>query len=210
MISCNSENQPKHGNRDVLPVHKINAKAIVSIEDVISNALAQLQAPSTTVSAGFKISSVSVQTPAPGGQSSRVNFSNDAYTYEVDHLFGTGTHLFWKGRYSEALGVFQRAIQFHAEDARYWYFKGFCEIALGDKESAEDSLAKAIVLHENGCPNSQKVSDALSRVQGKFRVELERARLLVKAGSFRSAASRASPSTPPRLALSHSSLISAE
>jgi|GEM_PF-1693709 len=90
----------------------------------------------------------------------------------ANEIFGRGAHLYWQGDYKNALQQFELGITSNPEDARLWYFKGFCELALGRNNDAEKSIVTAIVLHEKTL-DKREVSYALERVQGKFRVLVE-------------------------------------
>jgi hypothetical protein len=86
--------------------------------------------------------------------------------------------LFWAGKYEEALNKAEQHLQTLERDPRLWYFKGFAELALGHREQAERSLARALWLHNTCSAEDQMVvAMALSRVQGKFRLALEELRL---------------------------------
>jgi tetratricopeptide (TPR) repeat protein len=91
-------------------------------------------------------------------------------------LYGSGYHCFWQRNYAEALEYFNRAIQNDPEDARYWYYKGFSEQAMGDESSAAESLARAVQLHSEGKPGAGVVGKALERIQGYRRQMVEEAR----------------------------------
>lgn len=102
----------------------------------------------------------------------------------ANEVFGRGVHLYWQGDYKNALQQFQLGVQLNTEDARLWYFKGFCELALGRKSEAEKSIVTAIVLHEKTL-DKREIARALERVQGKFRMVVEslrpRASILLRA-----------------------------
>ena len=96
----------------------------------------------------------------------------------VGELFGRASSLFWARNYREALEILAAAVQLGPEDPRLWYYKGFAELALGQERAGEQSLAKAIYLHQTCTPEDQsEVATAISRVQGRFRLMLEEVRL---------------------------------
>jgi hypothetical protein len=96
-------------------------------------------------------------------------------------LFGEGCHAYWRGDYRSAISVFGEAIRRDADDARFWYFKGLSEVALGEL-AATDSFGHAVALEAEGKPDARQINAALERVQGSVRQQLraatQRARLL--------------------------------
>jgi hypothetical protein len=80
--------------------------------------------------------------------------------------YGAGYELYWSGRYTEALAEFQKAVDSSDGDARFWYYRGLTELALGDYRSAEASIAQGVRLVRQNRPDSRTVGRALERVQG--------------------------------------------
>ena len=89
--------------------------------------------------------------------------------------FGLGCHAYWRGDYQNALTDFNHAVRLFDQDARFWYFKGLTETALGES-SASDSFGLAVALEAQGKPDSSVVSAALERVQGRMRLRLQAAK----------------------------------
>jgi tetratricopeptide (TPR) repeat protein len=114
----------------------------------------------------------------------------------ASELFGRGYHYFWQGEYKKAYDVVTQGINANGSDPRLWYYKGFCEIALNQKEEARISLITAILLHEKS-KNPSEVTSAIERVQGRYRAELEslkpQVRVLLNSVSPKSVPSQPAP-----------------
>jgi len=120
----------------------------------------QLPAPTLGVStapAGSKLA----QPAAPA--SHRVDDAVAARAY------GEGYELYWSGQYSEARAAFQRALDFSEGDARFWFYKGLCDLALRDSKSADSSFSEGARLQSRNMPDPRTVGVALVRVQGPVR-----------------------------------------
>ncbi|QGJ72036.1 Hypothetical protein PBC10988_37510 [Planctomycetales bacterium 10988] len=90
--------------------------------------------------------------------------------------YGRGCHAFWSGDFSAAFECFETAVKYYPEDARIWYFKGLAEAGLGENDSATQSFGRALQLEVAGKPARKSIDQAISRVQGRLRVQLEEAR----------------------------------
>ncbi len=102
-------------------------------------------------------------------------------------LFRSGCQAYWDGQYKRALERLQLAGDLNEGDARIWYFLGFAQSALGQREAATASLARAVQLHAKQ-PRDRSILESLQRIQGPQRTELQRALLL---------APRDRPTDPP-------------
>ena len=90
--------------------------------------------------------------------------------------FSLGCDSFWKGDYQTALTQFDTAVELAGDDARFWYFKGLSEKALGI-DDAVDSLARAVTLDLEAAPSAKRqISESLQRIQGRLRLQLLRTR----------------------------------
>lgn len=87
-----------------------------------------------------------------------------------------GYHAYWQGNCAGAVKEFDASIDAFASDARFWYYKGLCHIALGEADQAEKSLGMAVRLHLAGKPDDAAINQALERVQGRLRYNLMIAR----------------------------------
>ncbi|MBI2479299.1 MAG: hypothetical protein HYV60_11885 [Planctomycetia bacterium] len=98
----------------------------------------------------------------------------------AEMLYGTAYHAYWQRDYDEALDQLTEALQYCDDDARVWYYKGLAEVHLGDDTAATESFAQAVVLHR-AAKSSTRISVALERVQGNWRLRLETARQMAYA-----------------------------
>jgi hypothetical protein len=87
-------------------------------------------------------------------------------------LFWAGHALYWRGEHEEALVRFEAAVKLSGRDARFWYFKGLTESALGEERRSAESLGRAVELHLEGSPRADLIGIALERVQGAERARL--------------------------------------
>lgn len=90
-----------------------------------------------------------------------------------------GERLFWRGRqlyfakdHAEAASHLRAAVKVMRPDARPWLFLVLAERARGEKEAAQQALARAAALHRDGKPRSDAIGQALERVQGTDRMWL--------------------------------------
>ena len=83
----------------------------------------------------------------------------------AERAFGDGYQQFWSGQYQDALLSFKKASDFSEGDARYWYYRGLAELALGDSASAEDSISQGARLERQNRPDSRTIGAARARVQ---------------------------------------------
>jgi hypothetical protein len=119
----------------------------------------------------------------------------------ADSLFRLGCQAYWSGQYPRALEKLGMAADLNAADARIWYFTGFAQSALGQREAATASLARAVQLHAKQ-PRDRSILESLHRVQGLQRDELQRALMLVP-----SVRSSAPPAPAPKAPASDAPLI---
>ncbi|WP_144059827.1 tetratricopeptide repeat protein [Rhodopirellula sallentina] len=97
----------------------------------------------------------------------------------AEGYYALGVSEYWKGNYEEAIGLLKDGINAYESDARLWYFKAFSEVRLGRKVDAGRSLGMAAVVERVRPSQKKVVSKAIERFQGEFRVQIERARLIV-------------------------------
>jgi TolA-binding protein len=96
-----------------------------------------------------------------------VSTSNDPIRAEL--IFSLGLDYYWERKYQSAEQAFQNAIRISgsgAPDARYYYFLGLAQLALGKRDAAETSFQQAGNLERNNQPASPAVSATLERIQG--------------------------------------------
>jgi tetratricopeptide (TPR) repeat protein len=90
-------------------------------------------------------------------------------------LYLRGRALYFQRNYREALTSLEAAISVTEDDARFWYFKALCELALRDRTAAARSLDQAVALHRQGKPRADQIGLALERIQGPTRTFLRQA-----------------------------------
>ena len=83
--------------------------------------------------------------------------------------YAAGYDHYWSGRYREACAAFTTAVERSAGDARFFYYKGLSECALGEAAAAEASILQGARLEKQHLPDSRSVGFALVRVQGTMR-----------------------------------------
>ena len=122
-----------------------------------------------------------VQTPPSSPAPATVTRAIDESA--ADKAYGEGCDLFWSNRFPEALAAFNKAINFSDGDARFCYFKGLAEMALGDAKAGEASIPQGAQLEHEKKPDSREIGFALVRVQGSTRRYLEGFRNRIRAAA---------------------------
>ena len=130
---------------------------------------------------------VSFSTAAPAASPQEAKIASEVYSIAF--------HAFWNRDYREALEQLNQALRINGQDARIWYYKGFAEAALGDREAAHRSLACAVRLHRRPKADTSAINAALQRIQGDLRRELQRAYVMAPEVS---AESQPTPAAVPR------------
>jgi len=125
----------------------------------------------------FPFSSAPEPTPEPRP----VQVSGRANEEVAGNAYGAGYELYWSGHQNEALSAFKNALNYSNGDARYWYYKGLSELALGDDQAAHASFSQGVRLELRNMPDSQTVGVALVRLQGPVRRHLEELKGRIKA-----------------------------
>ena len=78
--------------------------------------------------------------------------------------------------FSKSLVSLESAVKLDAVDARYWYYLGLTQWELGQTNESQVSFKKGSDLEGRNKPNAALVGDALERIQGNARKELNRYR----------------------------------
>jgi tetratricopeptide (TPR) repeat protein len=87
-----------------------------------------------------------------------------------------GLTLYREGRYEEAERFLTQAVRGDSQDARYEYFLGLAELALGKAELADGSFRRGAMLERENRPSHVFVLVALDTVGGEARRQLDRYR----------------------------------
>src|SRR5262249_27288493 len=82
----------------------------------------------------------------------------------ADTHYGRGRPIFSAGRYGQAEKEFREAIQYHNEDARYYYFYALANWYQGQREQAVEAARKGYNLERASKPASAAVNVALEKV----------------------------------------------
>ena len=120
--------------------------------------------PTSSQTTSVAMPTTTVATSRRPARASRESDAADAVK-----AFGAGYDLYWTGHPAEALAAFQAAVDLSRDDARFWYFKGLAESALGDTQSAEASIWQAARFQKQNLPDARSIGMALVRVQGPTR-----------------------------------------
>lgn len=87
--------------------------------------------------------------------------------------------LFWRGYdkyfdrdYVAARDLFRESLAKFDGDARPWYFRGLCELALGNRGAADRSLRRGAQAQHQGQPGPEALSQVLERIQGPQRAAI--------------------------------------
>jgi tetratricopeptide (TPR) repeat protein len=93
-----------------------------------------------------------------------------------DRYFGVGVHYYFAGQYYDAISVLTTATRLNGRDARYHYFLGLSQAAVGQHDQARASFVRGANLEQLGMPDSRQVNALLERIQGYGRVVLNQYR----------------------------------
>jgi len=107
--------------------------------------------------------------------------------------YSKGYHAYWRGDYQAALDELDEAVALDPQDARFWYYKGLAEHAMGRSVWAEVSLGRAVALELAGETDRALVAKALERVQGAAREQLVSARRTALALALKQSRTTAAP-----------------
>jgi len=110
----------------------------------------------------------------------------------ANRYYNAGFSAFWRRDYETALRNLDLAIAACDQDARIWYYKGFAESALKNDDASVVSFARAVRLHLDQPQQSGQVYQALERIQGPRRVQIQMA--MKDAASVQMTPGRVAPS----------------
>ena len=86
--------------------------------------------------------------------------------------YHAGVQAFQGKKYGPASAALESAVKLDPADARYWYYLGLTLWELGRATEARAAFQKGSDLEARGKPNAGLVGDALERIQGEARREL--------------------------------------
>lgn len=90
--------------------------------------------------------------------------------------YNTGVIAYQARDFSKSLASLESAVKLDAVDARYWYYLGLTQWELGQTNESQVSFKKGSDLESRNKPNAALIGDALERIQGNARKELNRYR----------------------------------
>ena len=90
-------------------------------------------------------------------------------------IFGRGVHAYNAGDLTQANSLLTQLIDKNSNDPRPYYFRGLAQFGLGDGQAAIADYARGADLEVNG-EKKFNVSQALQRVQGQQRIDIEQQR----------------------------------
>lgn len=93
-----------------------------------------------------------------------------------DELYGRAVHAFFRGDVDHAEQLLNDAISAGSEDPRAYIFRGLCQSRYGI-EAGTAAFQKGAELEIEGMRKIVNVGQALQRIQGPVRMEIEKARL---------------------------------
>lgn len=112
---------------------------------------------------------------ATTGISTSAHAQDGAFT----ELYGYGVHRYYAGDYNEAQRVLNIVIEAGIEDPRPHYFRGLVAYQQGMEDAAKTDFEHAAELEARG-KAVVNVSQALQRIQGPVRCDIELARLMAR------------------------------
>jgi tetratricopeptide (TPR) repeat protein len=94
----------------------------------------------------------------------------------ADEHYTSGLRLYSDRNFTDAEKEFLAAVENDGQDARYFYYLGLMRVLLNKRDAAVADFEQAAKLEKQGRPDRETVSDALERVQGASRQEVNRFR----------------------------------
>ena len=97
-----------------------------------------------------------------------------------DQLYGAGAHALFAGQYPEAIAMFDKAESQGVCDPRCFFLRGLAQRRLGNMAAAEADMQRGAALEWSEPLGNFNVNQALARVQGPERLQIEQARNAAK------------------------------
>ncbi|MBN2579459.1 MAG: hypothetical protein JXB10_10745, partial [Pirellulales bacterium] len=91
----------------------------------------------------------------------------------LSQLYGDGVHAYFAGDYRQAHKQFTAAIDGGTQDPRVFYFRGLAYLKLGRPQEAAVDFRRGALLETRNVGQRYQVAQALQRVQGDVREQLE-------------------------------------
>jgi tetratricopeptide (TPR) repeat protein len=88
----------------------------------------------------------------------------DDYPKDAQECFRLGCVHYKDCYYPLARAYFNQAVRLNEQDARYWYFKAFTELAMDNRPLAVSSIQRAQDLRARGLPAAQQIDLAFAQL----------------------------------------------
>ena len=102
--------------------------------------------------------------------------AKEAKDSTLAELYGDGVHAYHSGDFKDAFSSLNQAIKQGSKDPRCYIYRGLAYIKLGRPDEAKADFKKGGELATTPAGKLVAVSKALSRIQGKVRLQIEAAR----------------------------------
>ena len=99
--------------------------------------------------------------------------ANRAQDSLLQEMYGQGVHAYFAGKYDQAHELFTTAIDQGSQDPRCYYFRGLAYAKLGRPDEADADYKRGAEFEAGGAAVQINVGQALQRVQGNLRLQLE-------------------------------------
>ena len=113
----------------------------------------------------------------------------------LDQLYGQGVHAYYSGELQNSMNLFSKSIKLNSRDPRVYFFRGLVQSQMGDDDAATADFKLGAQLEATSSGRHYAVGQALERVQGKLRLQIEHARHQASYRSVESAKAMASENT---------------
>lgn len=90
--------------------------------------------------------------------------------------FGKAVHAYFAGDLEGSLKMLNEAIAEKDSDPRYYFFRGVVKHSMGEEDAAQTEFARGAAMEAGEPTRDFAINEALQRVQGSVRVEIETAR----------------------------------
>ncbi len=99
-----------------------------------------------------------------------------AQPQKAAELYGRGVSAYFSGDAQQAVTLLDKAIKLNPEDPRLYFFRGLARARQGDMKAAKADFAKGAQIEVTDQLGVYDVDDALQRIQGAIRIEIENQR----------------------------------
>jgi hypothetical protein len=111
----------------------------------------------------------------------------DAQQAVLSQLYGEGVHAYFAGDYRLAQERLSAAVDAGTQDPRVFYFRGLADRMLGRPQEAAADFQRGARLETQDRSRNFNVAQALERVQGEARMQLETYRIVARKSALKAA-----------------------